>query len=382
MEWVAFFHGLFDVQGLTFDRCIKTRGAIGEPVLIIFADGSKSGFGCCAYIRWQTSGDTFDAKLLMAKNRIAPRKQLSIPRIELCGAVLTARLREKIVEELGYKFSKVVHITDSMIVRWQITKESYGFKTFVATRIGEIQGKTGPDEWWWVEYELNAAELTTRVTQPTELGPDSIWQKGPEFLEKPISVWPIYKVIPSKEDDVDRIGVTISQTINALDAGLLSVEMIIDINRFSKFEKLLHVTAIVKYVIKAKSFRNTAESISSTLIEEAEEEWIKCIQLSPGKDWEKRYRRLGPYLNSSGLIVIGKRMAEWLKMSWNQNSFVLLPSKSKFSILCVKSIHEEDHAAIEVTIAKVRRKYWIPKLKNIVKSIKNNCTLCRIRDKK
>ena len=54
-EWITFFLGLFDVQLLTFQRCIKTRGAFGEPILIIFSDGSKSGYGCCAYIRWQTS---------------------------------------------------------------------------------------------------------------------------------------------------------------------------------------------------------------------------------------------------------------------------------------------------------------------------------------
>ena len=125
----------------------------------------------------------------MGKNRIAPRKQLSIPRIELCGAVLAARLREKIVEEIDYKFSKVFHLTDSMIVRWQITKESYGFKTFVATRIGEIQRKTDPEEWWWVESKLNAADLTTRVTQPTDLDPNSIWQKGAVFLKELISSW-------------------------------------------------------------------------------------------------------------------------------------------------------------------------------------------------
>ena len=123
----------------------------------------------------------------MAKNRIASAKQISILRLELCGAVLSARMKEKLAEELGYKISRIFHLTDSMIVRWQVTKESYGFKTFVATRVGEIQNKTDPEEWWWIESKSNAADFVTRVTQPSELGPDSIWQKGPKFLSQPIS---------------------------------------------------------------------------------------------------------------------------------------------------------------------------------------------------
>ena len=146
LEWMSFFSGLFEVEKLTFPRCIKAGNAWGDPVLILFSDGSKSAFGCCEYIRWQTSKGTFETKLVMAKNRIAPSKQLSVPRLELCGAVLSARLREKLVEELDYKISRIFHLTDSTIVRWQVTKESYGFKTFVATRIGEIQNKTHPEE--------------------------------------------------------------------------------------------------------------------------------------------------------------------------------------------------------------------------------------------
>lgn len=66
-------------------------------MLILFSDGSNLAFGACAYIRWEIAWDTFFARLLMAKNRIAQTRQLTIPRLELCGAVLSARLREKIV---------------------------------------------------------------------------------------------------------------------------------------------------------------------------------------------------------------------------------------------------------------------------------------------
>lgn len=49
----------------------------------------------------------------MAKNRISPTRQLTIPRLELCGAVLSARLREKIVNGLRFSFERVIHLVDS-----------------------------------------------------------------------------------------------------------------------------------------------------------------------------------------------------------------------------------------------------------------------------
>ena len=42
-------------------------------------------------------------------------------------------------------FDWVFHVADSEIVRSMIQKQSYGFKMFVATTIGEIQ----PQDWWW-----------------------------------------------------------------------------------------------------------------------------------------------------------------------------------------------------------------------------------------
>ena len=75
-------------------------------------------------------------------------RQISIPQLELCAAVLAIRLRTTIENEMRYQFSKVIHITDSEIVRAQIHKESHRFDTFVGKRVAEIQSKTEPIEWY------------------------------------------------------------------------------------------------------------------------------------------------------------------------------------------------------------------------------------------
>ena len=148
LKWKSFFCELYELQSLTFSRCLCPSGVVGKPVLVMFSDGSKNAYGTCAYIRWELECGKYECRLLIAKNRIAPKRQLSVPRLELCGAVLSSRLRTVIEQELDFDFDFVIHIVDSAIVRAQIQKESYGFGTFVATRVAEIQSMTDPNEWW------------------------------------------------------------------------------------------------------------------------------------------------------------------------------------------------------------------------------------------
>ena len=110
--------------------------------MVIFSDGSKDAYGTAAYIRWKTEKG-YTSNLLIAKSRIAPLKVIDTVRLELCGAMLNARLWSYIRKEMeDIKFEEVYHIVDSEIVKAMINKESYGFSTFAANRIGEIRQLT------------------------------------------------------------------------------------------------------------------------------------------------------------------------------------------------------------------------------------------------
>ena len=51
--------------------------------------------------------------------------------------------------------------------------------------------QTDPSQWWWVSSDDNAADFTTRPTHPCDLGPESVWQRGPDYLYLPVEKWPI-----------------------------------------------------------------------------------------------------------------------------------------------------------------------------------------------
>ena len=168
-EWVIFFNDLPEMEKVTVKRCMKPNNAVGDPVLVIFSDGSNNAYGASAYVRWELSTGEFDSYLILSKNRLAPVKRMSIDRIELCGAVLNKRLKTILQQQCRYTFKRRYHIVDSQIVHAMIHKESFGFNTFAATRVGEIQEGIEKNNWYWIESKHNIADWLTRGRRPNEI---------------------------------------------------------------------------------------------------------------------------------------------------------------------------------------------------------------------
>ena len=157
-EWCNFKRNMSVWKELLFRRCVKPYENVGDPIMITFCDASDDAFGACCYFRWQTRDGSFRAQLIASKSRVSPMKVKSIVRLEICGAVLGTRLAQSIENETRFEIKKRYFIVDSEIVRSMIQKQSYGFNTFVAVRIGEIQEFTDPKEWFWIENELNQSD--------------------------------------------------------------------------------------------------------------------------------------------------------------------------------------------------------------------------------
>ncbi|XP_049308600.1 uncharacterized protein LOC125777543 [Bactrocera dorsalis] len=63
-----------------------------------FADASTCAYGCCIYLR-SIIKDTYKTTLLIAKSKVAPIKAQSLPRLELCAALLLSRTWQKIKDK-------------------------------------------------------------------------------------------------------------------------------------------------------------------------------------------------------------------------------------------------------------------------------------------
>ena len=143
---------------MSFPRSLLTIGATEQATLCIFSDASQEAFGACAYIRQRRKDYKYEVKLIAAKARVAPLKQLTIPRLELQGAVLASRLTKTIQEESRIKFKDAMFFTDSTIVLTWIHSTSGSFRPFVSSRVGEIHNNSNPSQWRHIPGEFNVAD--------------------------------------------------------------------------------------------------------------------------------------------------------------------------------------------------------------------------------
>ena len=81
----------------------------------------------------------------MGKSRVAPLKRVTVPRLELVAAILSAKLCNVIQNEMDFSFSCVCLWTDASVVLHYILNSSSRFETFVANRIEQLHTMTSPD---------------------------------------------------------------------------------------------------------------------------------------------------------------------------------------------------------------------------------------------
>jgi len=139
-------------------------------------------FGACLYLLTINSQGIRNFKLICVKSRISPLKSIYLPRLELCGAVLLARVASKIIPKLRMKIDRCVFWTDSTVTLAWISSPSAQWKTFVAHRVGEIQELMSISEWAHISTRDNPADVISRGREPGEMMGERIWWKGPPGL--------------------------------------------------------------------------------------------------------------------------------------------------------------------------------------------------------
>lgn len=125
----------------------------------------------------------------MARSRIAPKRQLSIPRLELCAALSGAQLANLLKSELTIPLQSVTLWTDSTTVLSWLTSDSCRYKVFVGTRIAEIQTLAYTVSWRYVDSKKNPADDLTRGKSLLELSQQNRGSQGPPFLLHNNSYW-------------------------------------------------------------------------------------------------------------------------------------------------------------------------------------------------
>ena len=200
-EWREDLHLL---SSLKIPRCYKPADfKVKSAELQNFSDASTDGYGQCSYLRLKDENGNIHCALVMAKSRVAPLKNITIPRLELTAAVVSAKVSSFLRRELEYEDVKEVFWTDSQAVLGYINNEVRRFHVFVANGVQQIRDLTSPQQWRYIDTKKNPADYASRGLRAQDLINKEDWWNGPEFLWSSFDSENIsnYQAVPISPDD-------------------------------------------------------------------------------------------------------------------------------------------------------------------------------------
>ncbi|KAI4480451.1 hypothetical protein M0802_014213 [Mischocyttarus mexicanus] len=374
--WQAFRRDLLSSENIQFARKITNDNANLE--LHGFCDASERAYGTCIYAR--TSGKENSVQLICAKSRVAPLKTQSLPRLELCGALLLARLYKAVRNALRrIKLNRVVFWSDSTITLHWINTSPHTLKTFVAHRVAEIQEATASEQWRHVASEHNPADLISRGVAASELVENELWRSGPPWLRESEQYWPSSVLEPIQIPEIKNVLVLTasSESFNLL-------------RRYSSINKLKRVIArCFRFVRNASNCRESRTKGELTVeeLKKAEIAIIKSVQREAFADAIKQTEsgrgasasmvELSPFLDDQGILRVGGRLAK-SDLSYDQNHAAVLPKNHFTTDLIIRENHVRvGHGGAQATLNAVREAFWPLNGRTSVKRVIGRCVICR-----
>ncbi len=162
-EWKVWYKQLSELDTIRIARCVREANSkANDLTLQVFCDASKTAFASCAYI--VSKGEARVSWLLIAKARVAPVKVVTVPHLELLGAVLLTCLVACVNSNLDHPFceNNTYYWTDSMNILCWLHNQSRDLKMFVVNRVSHIQRHSDISQWQYINTTQNPADLATR----------------------------------------------------------------------------------------------------------------------------------------------------------------------------------------------------------------------------
>lgn len=378
--WSSFIENISTVSTLRIPRFIGSpHSAIG---LLGFCDASQKGYAACIYLH-VTSGDHVTVNLIKAKSRIAPAKTISIPRLELCGALLLSRLLHSVVHALPHINLRFCYLfTDATIVLNWLHISPHKLKCFVANRITKILESTDANSWFHIASEQNPADLASRGTSPSNIVLDSLWWHGPEMFQAPQESWPAL----SSVEVIPELPELRSESIALITSCSAPPTFIEYFAKFSSFLRLIRTVAyLLRFVqVCRKTLQVTQRSLTASEIESATEFCVRITQeYYFSKEIkllrEKRHNSLSslsPFFDSAGLLRVGGRLDN-SSLEYSSVHPLLLPKKCTLSNLICDHYHQQSlHSGPRTTQSIILQKFWIISLRSLLRSRIRNCLTC------
>ena len=330
----------------------------------------------------------FDILLRFRDARVAPLKDLTIPRLELMSARILAVLMDNVYKALCSQviIDKVKYWLDSKTALYWIYNQGE-WKQWVQFRVSEILRLTKKSDWRHVGGKDNPADLGSRGVSALVLKDSKLWWEGPKWLRESENNWPTSLVLEdSTEIKEERKRMPI--VLSVVTEKVRTLSNVVNVERFNSLTKLLRVTAWVKRFVNNLKHKKEKRKLEkgNLAVEEiigAERIWIQDAQkmLEESANFEKTRVHLG-VIEKNGLLVCQGRL-ENSDLDIESKYPIILPKEHKLAQLIVLDCHEKvHHLKVRATLAELRSRFWITSGRQFVKKILKPCFRCRYLDGK
>lgn len=386
-DWLEMRNNLNYLKEIKIPRWLLITSDVIEDVSIHgFCDASTIAYGAVAYLRVKTYNNEYKTMLIAAKTRVAPVKPVSLPRLELCGAVLLSKLLKHISRATRIPRKQIFAWTDSTIVLSWLTGDPTRWQTFVRNRVVTVLDNIG-NAWYHVQSQDNPADIASRGMLLSDLKEFSLWWNGPKWLTHE-------EILMSRGDNIStdlELRRTIINTNIKIDNNHNEGNYIH--NQFENFNNLMELQRTIVYCKKFLNFKRSSDNISTKCFSPLEltEALETCVRLAQHNDFEHEIhdllqgtgvsnrsvlKNLNPYLDKKGLLRVGGRLRN-AEMENDAKYPMIISHKNPIATLIVSDAHLKTlHGGLQLTMNFVRSRFWIIRVKSLISATIHKCLIC------
>jgi len=433
-EWEKLKKDLVQISNISFPRqVLNERISYG---INVFTDGSSS---CYGFVVYACSDDK--NTLLFSKAKVTPLKQankMSIPLIEMLGLLLSLKCIFTILDAYSnIHFEYINFNLDAQVVlNWILTGEAKVKNKYVNNRIKDCISLINkvkvkyklPIYFHYVNTSDNVADLVTKNISFKRFTENlKFWLTGPSWLTKDLKKRPnssllsvasevrnltqtnVINVLSTNSNNSNNdeiLNIDNSNFLNNIDVSIYNDNLndcnvnlvnnnvvnvikidssldLIDINKYSSFEKLINVTTLC--------FKPFCKFTKEDPYKKAWLYWIKKVQHScysdeieflnnpTNRNIPLLVNNLNLFSDSLGVLRSKGRISKCTYFDYDVINPVILSRFHPFTSLFIMNCHKRvQHLGQDITLTYIRNKgVWIPKGRIAVKKVLNSCTLCK-----
>lgn len=380
--------GIETIKIFEINRCyfpsLSLRSIEGLEVHA-FSDASEKGYGSIVYLRMPKSHDEFYVSFVMSRTKVAPIKRVTLPLLELLGALISARLIKFVKSALHLPDNvRLACWTDLKVALSWIKGNPSKWKMFVANRVIEIQALTPPSFWYHCSGKDNPADLLTRGVLADQLISNDMWLRGPTWLSNSSYFHSgsncdneiLCSTLPSEDCKKEGVAMSVNEGNTP----------VFEFNRWSDFTKVMNIVAWVRRFIDNckpngtkhtglltyEELNKTKENIVICVQKDSYEKKIKTLSQGNPLPKSSSLRKLDPFLDCNGLLRIKSRL-QYSDLSYDIKHPIILPNCHVVKLIVQFQHKFLKHAGVHTLMSTIRNTYWIIGLRKVAKKVCKEC---------